>query len=514
MYHFSNKRIIESNEPKKKRSYCMELIWKELDAERLVERQTVQVRVEGDLPTADGRTPKKVLNLNSRVIIDNAAVDTDKVDIEGQIRILTTALDEEDRAFSFESSAGFTHSVSASGVMPGMTAYVSPCVQSIDAVPSGSGLKLNVSMDMDVRITSAIPIKVTGGVSGIDDLEMKTSLCGHSRKLRIGQDTLRMREELAADAVADVLSAEGHVLVRDVSAEHDGTTVSGVISISAITADGNGHLGQLVRQVPFRERIGVSSTEDDVCCEAKLNSLYLRALGEDLALVSLETEVSFTLYAIKTSELSMPIDAFSPSIGFGCLCDKVDVLNSLGMLSAQTSIKETVPLPDGSADIRTPLFISARPIITEAYASGESITVNGILATTFTYESDSGLIYTFSEDVPFTNDIDGRMGANYADVKASCIASFNGIGERSIHVQYTLLTNADVYRQEEHDIVVGLVEKEPAEKMTGIIVCFASEGDEIFDIAKRYCVSCDSVKQLNPDMNAPFKEGDKLLLFI
>ena len=52
----------------------MELIWKELDAERLVERQTVQVRVEGDLPTADGRTPKKVLNLNSRVIIDQAAV--------------------------------------------------------------------------------------------------------------------------------------------------------------------------------------------------------------------------------------------------------------------------------------------------------------------------------------------------------------------------------------------------------------------------------------------------------
>ena len=50
------------------------------------------------------------------------------------------------------------------------------------------------------------------------------------------------------------------------------------------------------------------------------------------------------------------------------------------------------------------------------------------------------------------------------------------------------------------------------EAIHGLCVCFASEGDDAFDIAKRFSVPCSTVRQLNPLTEEPYKEGDKLIL--
>ena len=39
---------------------------------------------------------------------------------------------------------------------------------------------------------------------------------------------------------------------------------------------------------------------------------------------------------------------------------------------------------------------------------------------------------------------------------------------------------------------------QPAEP--GILLCFSQAGEGVWDIAKRYRVSCDSLKRMNPDL--------------
>ena len=50
----------------------MELIWNEYGAERLFERRTVQVRVEGALPTPDANAVAEVITCGGRVFMIGA----------------------------------------------------------------------------------------------------------------------------------------------------------------------------------------------------------------------------------------------------------------------------------------------------------------------------------------------------------------------------------------------------------------------------------------------------------
>ena len=287
-----------------------------------------------------------------------------------------------------------------------------------------------------------------------------------------------------------------------------------MLTVSAVTEGGGDRVSQLVRQVPFRERINVNAQGGEAFCQAELTSLYLHALGEDFALVSMEAEVAFTVYSLTNEELTLPVDAFSPSVGFGCLTERTAFISRLGSVSSQVTLKETVPLPDNLSEMAAPLFVSVRPIVTEAVPEAGGFSVNGLLTTSVTYESTSGRLVTFTEDVPFSSVIENAQNSNMPVVTASCIASAVGTGERSVQIQYTLLLNAELMDAEEDDVVIGLAEKEKPTPVSGIVICFASSGDEAFDIAKRYSVSRESVRSLNPDVPEPYAEGERLLLIV
>ena len=492
----------------------MELIWNEIEAERLVKRMKVQMRVEGELPSPDGRTPKEIVGSKAAVVIESAAVDKGSVRIAGRVAVSLTAVDQDGKLFSYESYAGFEHSMEEESACPGMSAELSPCILELEAVPSVGGASLRADVDIDAVLTSSIPVKVTAGVSGVPDLEMKSGAMVNRRRVKLGGSVLRMREEIAAEGVSEIISAEGQIMVRDVTVEQGAAAVSGVITVSAVTVDKTGSPSQLVRQIPFRERVEINDLGKEPFCEAELNSVYMRALGEDFALISLETEASFEVYGITENESIIPMDAFSPSIAFGCLSETIDFLNSQGSVSMNTTIKETVSLPDTASDLSVPLFVFVRPVITEVFPAPDSIRLSGLLATAVTYESTSGRIVTFKEDVPFESALENRSGAGLPVVKASCVGQIVGTGERSVQIQYSLLINANLYGIDKRSVVTGLAECEKKSSPRGIMICFASEGEDVFDIAKRCCVSCETVKKLNPEQKPPFREGEKLLLLV
>ena len=492
----------------------MELIWKELDAERLIARESVQVHIDGELPSPDGRIPSEIPAVNAQVAIDGASLETGEVRINGKIKVTLTALDEAGMPFGYESSAQFTHTVKMPEALPGMRAFVTPTVQTVSVFPDGKGALLDSDVDLSVWVVSSVPLKVTGGISGVNDLELKTRTVRLTERKLLGKETLMMREELSADGISDVIFAEGQIFVRDVSIEQGAASVSGTVTVSAVTNGSCGRLGQIVRQIPFRERVGVNGVSSDICCSASLDSIALRALGEEFALISMEAEITLNVYGVTEKVIVIPVDAFSPTIGFDCLYEDVELLSNKGMDHSQVTIKETLPLPDNAPEINAPLFVSARPLITAVEAGSESLEITGVLMTSAAYESASGRLFSFNEEVPFTAQATNTDGCNMPIVTASSTAQITGTTERGLLVQYSLLIETERYGLEAQKTAVGLAEKELPDRKSGILISFASEGEEIFDAAKRFGVSCDSVRELNPDIREPLSEGDRLIMLV
>ena len=81
-----------------------------------------------------------------------------------------------------------------------------------------------------------------------------------------------------------------------------------------------------------------------------------------------------------------------------------------------------------------------------------------------------------------------------------CNVDVIGVTSDRVEVKYILhLDCADVPLGS--DALVTQVTAQPAQEAEpGILVCFSQPGETLWDIAKRYRVSCDSLRRMNPDL--------------
>lgn len=493
----------------------MELQWEELRVLRLVYKGVEQAVVEGILPLADGRRAKEVLDYNAKIHIDGCSVGEGRADVEGNVFVAVTAMDDSDEIFVFASTAALTHSISVEGAEPGMSAAVTPKLQTVSLRQTEDGqLLLHAIADLDCRITCASPLRVLKSVSGLDDLEMKRIQLSHGRRVDLGVQTLRLREEISSDGADRVLNAEGQIFIRDVVADDAGAVVSGVLSVSALCSSAEGELMQLVRHIPFRENLPLNDTAEQLYAVGELKQLQVRALGTEFSLICVEAEAAFRLFGNQQYELLLPVDAFSPKLSFECVRDEVCVLNSLGHAALQSSIRENISVPEGMADIFTPLNATARAVVTSVNVSEGELEVEGLLFTRLIYKSSADRLYSFSEDVPFNVRMSAPRDATDAQVRASAAASITGGSGRTAQIAFTVNTDAEFCREDHVSAVAGLAECDGGETASGIVIYIPDDDEDVFDVAKRFRVASSRVLSLNPELEKSELKNRRVLLFI
>lgn len=491
----------------------MEMIKREQKLERLICEKTVQVETEGALPSPDGRAVRSVLTGNAEVTVAEAVSEEGQVRVTGRIEVNVIAQDEEGKPFSFESYAGFTQLIAIEEASPLMNAKVTSSVQELEISPAEDGAYMRASADLELSLSLSAPMVVFGGVSGASDIELSERRTEISTSKLCGKTTVRLREELPSEGAESVVCAQGTVSVRDFSTGADGAFVSGNVSLSALVVGADGRMFQLLKQIPYRERIDTEKDLSDCSCEAKMKRVYLRSLGEGFDLLSMEAEIEFTLRRIESAQIGLPLDAFSPSVPFECRRERITLLSAAGFESVQTVMKENLPLPDTAPDMASPLYASARPIVTDTVIEDGVLRTSGVLITDVVYESAGGSVNIVGFETPFSLSAEAG-GANAARVHADCTVFSPACSERSVQLQYSIGAFFELWRTEELNAAVDITDPGPREKRNGVIVCFASEGETVFDIAKRYGLPCAQVKEMSPDIEEPFKEGDKLLLML
>lgn len=492
----------------------MELIWNEINAERLVDSVTEQAHISGELPVPEQRSIREIVSCSARTYIDGCRADNGEVTVSGNITALVTALDDANEAFAFESSAEFTHTAACDKAFQGMRAEAVPVIQTLEAFPKGTFAELKADIDLDIRVIDEIPIRTVAGVSGLADLEKRNGEAVVYKSSLVADETLRLREEISSEGFVKVVCSEGYVSVRDVSVDDTTAAVSGSITVSAVTADEKNGLSRLVRQVPFREKIPLRSIASNAYCRPELVSIALRTLDEDPGLLLLEAEVRFMLYGTTVSNVSVMKDAFSPTVGFDCLYDDVLAMERRNAVTETLNIREEIPVRGLFDPSMKPVLASARAVLTDASAMNGGVRIGGVLVTDVLFMNETGGCYTEKADVPFETIMENVSCISRADVTADCACSIAGVTAEGVLVQYSVSLACDDVKLNEMRLMTGLAEREQKRAMTGLVVCFASEGEEVYDIAKRYSVPCDSVRKLNPDQREPFSEGEKLLLMM
>ena len=258
----------------------MELQFSDLGATRLVLRATSQALVEGDLPLPEGRQSAEVLCADGGVTITGAAVNEGAATVEGRVRVELICRDG-DEVFAFASSAAFRHSLPAPGAKEGMEAEAYATLQTLSVEQAGT-LALSAVLDVECLVLREEPLRVLAGIKGAEDLECKQRSYETVRYDVLGQETVRIREDMSVPNIAGVLRASGACQIRDIHVGGDTAVSEGTLTVTALAVGADGKLMQLVQHVPVTletEADAAGRNTASATATAEVESLGLAPIG-------------------------------------------------------------------------------------------------------------------------------------------------------------------------------------------------------------------------------------------
>lgn len=491
---------------------ALEVLREELPLQRFVGESLSQAVVEGEVALPGGlREETTVLSAEAMAVLDRSSAEADRVTAEGKVvfHVLYTQGDPT-HVSALEASAEFSHPVELAGAQSGMNAPVSLMVEHVEAVAQGGRLHLMAILRVQVRVFSDEPMEVVTGIRGVDGLMLRTETLSGCQTVARGEQDVLVRDECDLGAVlqiTDTLYATAIATVQDVMGGEERATLSGNILLEVVHRSAMPSRPLVVTRhtIPFEETVSLTGDEGDSLCAGAVvkDVAVLSQEGQEEGSRTLRAEVLLGLnaQAAKQRDLCLLLDAYTTQ-GDCLSLEKQEVRRALAHKQVHTaeSGKLTLLL-DGQTPVRTPLRAALRPVVTDMTQAGGKLSVEGMMEVTLLYMTDdTETPQTYQTEEPFRMCFACEVSLPESLVLTTSNIDVNGITSDRVEVKYILhLDCHDV--QLASEALVTQVEQEPAEEAEpGILMYFSQPGESLWDIAKRYRVSCDSLKRMNPDL--------------
>lgn len=501
-----------------------EILREELPLRRFAGEKLGQAVVEGEVALPGGlREETIVLSAEAMAVLEQAEVQADRVDADGKVTFHVLYTQGDPTVVSaLEASAEFSHSLDFSGAQSGMSASVSLMVEHVEATAQGGRLRLMAILRVHARAFSDEPLSVITGVRGVEGLMLKTKTLACLSPTAKGEQDVLVRDECELGEVlqiTDTLYATAFATVQDVMGGEERATISGnvLLEVTHRSAMPSRPIVVTRHSIPFEETLPLmGGNGDQLCCDAVVKDVaVLSQDGPEDGGRTLRAEVLLGLSAKATvsREVSLLLDAYTTQSDLITpVWQPVRRALQYHQVHTAESGKLTLIL-DGQPPARTPLRATLRPVVTDLSRAGGKLNVEGMMEVTLLYMTDdSDVPRSYQTEEPFRMSFACELCCPESLTLSPSNVELTGITSDRVEAKYILhLSCYDVLLGDE-PLVVDIA-KEPAQPAEpGILLCFSQPGEGVWEIAKRYRVSCDSLKRMNPALEDGV-EGQRVILW-
>ncbi len=375
-----------------------------------------------------------------------------------------------------------------------------------------TGRKIDIHGAVSIRITLKSN-KLTDIVSDIDDccIELLRGSVPATVPMGISDKYLMLEEEIelgnGQPDVKCLIRYDADVVVNDTKILAGKSVVSGEMTVKILYLPENGAALQTVRYgLPFSQLIEIAGLTDGCDCESKASIAQLevkpRATPDgSCRQFSLFAKLLVTSECCCNNDVAVIRDAYSRKYEADICKNEVCFNKICENISQSFNCKKTVEFPQGGIAAVCDMWCEAK---TDTVRFGEKcMTVNGTV-TAFIIAIDNDGIPTFYEKsidfectYPITQECDCKCTPEISVLSAS----YTLLDDCNIELRVDLKINAVIYSETQLPLIVDIkvnnakpINRESRGAMT---VYFASVGENIWDIAKKYFADIDEVKQIN-----------------
>ena len=467
-----------------------------------------QVPIESAIPLPQGRTAGSVLSVTPQLQIREVRVGETGVRLSGQLQLRLIAETGERVLFSFDAAAEFTHLISARITTEGLQPRVFGQLLKCACHREDDGLRLSAVLDLKVWLLQPREIGAVSAIRGAVGLESREETILTRRRSLQGAKAVQVRDELGVAAGSNVLEAKGTVRILNSRPADEGLSLDGELFSSLVLLDAEGRLKELPVRTPFTDTVKLEGPlSQGMALTAELNALSARTDGEALFLSG---DVSLSAYGGAENRLRVLSDAYDEGGTFLCHRQEAEGLLYLGPILKEESAEGPLAVPNHLPEVQQVLYSRALPAITALTPTEEGTLLEGVVLVTTVYRCDSGLLHSFTGEIPFSLRLAGQRSL-VLPLSASAFSAVTGRG-RVLQGRAELLFSGEQYAESRIGYTDDLLAGPGTPPSRGILLYAPDPDETLFTVGKRFGIPQTRLKELNDDLAEPFTGKERILI--
>ena len=477
----------------------------------------------------------KVLRVSSDAFITQKALQTDKVFIQGIIRLDILYIPDGSvlgTVKSISCNHDFNHTIDVKGIKPGMNLVAEvECDSPEFSLVNSRKLSIRNKIGINIKVSATSDIDIATAIDGNDAIETNlqhlkicNSCCDAERDIIIRE---RLEVPAGKPDMGEILKISAKAIPMEIKLLEGKVIAKGELKVCTMYCDNSedSTIQCMEHCIPFTEILETDGVAENMSGEIdyivkNIFSEIGRDGDGDKRVLNIEITLAACLKATEIVECDAICDAYGLKCELDIETDECFMEQLIETAQANISQRESVCVPDYLPDIHQVCDCSGVPSIENVTVEKGTVTVSGFMTCNPVYltsDKDTPLS-GFSHVLPFSHTFEIRdvTENSICDAKAELEhLSYTISGARDIEIRSVIALSVKAVNSDSCKYVSAIEydNDAPAPCVPSMVVYFVQPGDSLWNIAKRYRTTPDAIMEVNGNENECIKPGNRIYIF-
>lgn len=464
----------------------------------------------------------KVLYVCARPYITQKTVQQDKAYIRGVASATVVYIPEGGGIKSLCAEIDFSHIIEAKGAKEGNCIFAEAvCEKTEYSLINSRKINIKCAIGIDMKICEIKNMQIPEEIENNGSIQMKRHdmkfMCmGAEREVDFSVNE-RIEIPSGKSDIEEIITSE----IRRVSGETRENKLCGEmrVAITYISGEENGMLQSVEETFPFEAELPFTS--EGLCDISYIVKDICTELDEDPSgaerIVRLSANMTAVIRECEKCDFNIISDAFGLEKELVLTKNEYRTETVAARETTQISHKEEIDIPEYLPPIARICDVSSSVRLCEILIEDGRVTISAEADTNIIYESE-GEVSGFSHISRFSQTID--VTAAKADSICEAKAELDHIGynitsDTEMELRFTVNASVTLLKDEIIDVIeeIDTAECEEEEKKSAAVIYFPHDGEEIWEVAKKYRVAPERIREENNLEDETLCKGQKICIF-
>ena len=487
-------------------------------------KQSAEIPIDTDFTLPD-YCPEitKILKCKTDIFILSKGINGKNINIDGNVLITLIYISPESSLYSYEYQYPFNKVFEGDDNVDGADIFAAARTDYINCrAVTARKIDIHGALTLKVEAQKKKTIEI---ISDVDDdtIELNRAVIPATTPLSYAEKYISIEEETdigqSQESIECILRYEAVPHIKECKLLPNKAMIKGELCVKTVYITDDSKRRQMNTSIPFSQLLNIEGINEDCKCTSscKLCSLEVKpSTNQDSKSFITNAKVLVWCRTFCENDVEVITDAYSrkycadikkSDIKFSKLCCEI---------CENLNLKDTIT--DENLNIESVADMWYIPEIQSHSIENGALSIKGTVNVFLIVTDEDGDSGVLERKVPFdySKELDCCEKALYCEPDVTVTSgSYIITSSDSIEVRLEICVKAGIYSENNSLIVtdVQLDSSKPVEKKSkgAMTVYFASCGEDIWSIAKKYCASVKEIKQIN-DLDTDRLECEKMLL--